>query len=33
MKNWFSIVFACCTYVSTVMRPTFADILVPPDIM
>ena len=33
MKTWSSIVFACCTYVSTVMRPAFADILVPMDVM
>ena len=36
MKNWFSIVFPCCTYVSTVMRSAFADILltlVPLDLM
>ena len=30
MKNWFSIVFPCGTYVSTVMRSAFADILVSP---
>ena len=30
IKNWFSIVFPCCTYVSTVMSSAFADILVPP---
>ena len=29
-KNGFSIVFPCCTYVSTVMRSEFSDILVPP---
>ena len=28
-KNGFQIVSPCCTYVSTVMRYTFADILVP----
>ena len=30
IKNWFSIVFPFCTYVSTVIRSAFADILVPP---
>ena len=30
IKNWFSIVFPYCTYVSTVMRSAFADIFVPP---
>ena len=28
-KNGFQIVSPCCTYVSTVMRSAFADILVP----
>ena len=28
-ENWFSIVIPCYTYVSTVMRSAFADILVP----
>ena len=32
MKNWFSIVFPCCTYISTVMRSAFADILVLVDV-
>ena len=30
MKKWFSIIFAYYTYVSTVVRPAFADILVTP---
>ena len=31
MKNWFSIVFPCCTYVSTVMKSAPLDFMVGPN--